>query len=170
MSDTDVPAPADPGAPAEPAAELAPQAQQRMVELSAMMKEADGEYWHSPELQEEYRALAEADVRGLPAEATAPENVDAWAEHLDVPPEQVLDGMQRAEQITAEVGDTAELETAFSSLSDRAQWVARQALAAPERRIELIKTLTVAEYAELGNFLDAMTGPEQRAVKNALGL
>jgi hypothetical protein len=177
MSDIDTNAPADSEAvEAEPTvapSELAPEAQQRMVEIEALMSDMHSAYHKGPEaekLQAEYLALQEADVRGLPAEMTEPETVASWAEHLDVPPEQVLDGMQRAEEITAEVGDTGELMTAFSGLADRVQWVCRRALAAPEMRIELIQGLTDEEYNQLGGFLDAMTPAEHKAVEKALGL
>ena len=151
------------------APEAAPKSE-RMLEIEEMMRDTNSVYWHDEAVQNEYKALLEADERNLPVEMTEPENVAGWAEHLDVPPEQVLDMMQRAEQITAEVGDTSELETAFSGLSDRVQWAIRRALAAPEMRIELIQGLTDEEYNELGTFLDAMTPEEHKAVEKALGL
>ncbi len=150
--------------------EAAPKSE-RMLEIEELMKDASGEYWHSPELQDEYRALAEADARGLSEEMTSTDMVQSWASHLDVTPEEALDGFQRAEQISTDLGgDTAELMTAFSGLPDRVQWVCRRALAAPEMRIELIKGLSDEDYNELGGFLDAMTPEEHRAVEKALGL
>ena len=184
MSDETANAPDETGAPV-PAAELgsapqepatptgSPEAEagsQRMAELQEMMADQHGEYWKRPELQDEYRSLAEADERGLDFDMTEPKNLEVWSGHLGVEPEQVLDGMERAQQITNEVGDTGELETAFEGLPDRVQWACRQALAAPERRLDLVRSLTDAEYEQLGTFLDGMTEPEQQAVKNALGL
>ncbi len=152
------------------APEAAPKSE-RMLEIEELMKDANGEYWHDQELQDEYRSLAEADARGLSEEMTSADMVQSWADHLDVTPEEALDGFERAEQISTDLGgDTAELMTAFSGLPDRVQWVCRRALAAPEMRIELIQGLTDEEYNMLGGFLDAMTPEEHKAVERALGL
>ena len=177
MSDIDTNAPAEPAGLDEaqeggiPATQEPTPKPERMAEIEEMMQDADGVYWHDQELQDEYRSLLEADARGLPAEMTEPETVAAWAEHLDVPVEAALDGMQRAEEISADLGaNTGDLETAFSGLSDRVQWVCRRALAAPEMRIELIQGLSDEDYNGLGGFLDAMTPAEHKAVERALGL
>ncbi len=144
---------------------------ERRQEIEEMMKDADGVYWHDQELQDEYRSLLEADSRGLSEEMTGTEMVQSWADHLDVTPEAALDGFERAQQISTDLGgDTAELMTAFSGLPDRVQWVCRRALAAPEMRIELIAGLSAEDYNELGGFLDAMTPAEHKAVEKALGL
>ncbi len=143
----------------------------RMLEIEALMSDTMGPYYRGPEaekLQAEYRSLAEADVRGLDADQTSSENVTAWSDYLQVEPEQVLDMMQRAEQITAEVGDTSELETAFSGLPDRVQWVCRRALAAPERRQELADSLSDSDYQQLENFFESMTPEEAAAVQKVL--
>ena len=39
--------------------EAAPKSSERMIEIEALMKDANGVYWHDQELQDEYRALAE---------------------------------------------------------------------------------------------------------------
>lgn len=144
---------------------------ERRQEIEEMMQDANGVYWHDQELQDEYRSLLEADARGLSEEMTSTDMVQSWADHLDVTPEEALDGFQRAEQISTDLGgDTAELMTAFGGLADRVQWVCRRALAAPEMRIELIAGLTDEEYNMLGGFLDAMTPAEHKAVEKALGL
>ncbi len=143
----------------------------RRQEIEEMMRDADGVYWHDQELRDEYRSLLEAQERGLSAEMTGTEMVQSWADHLDVTPEAALDGFERAEQISTDLGgDTAELMTAFSGLPDRVQWVCRRALAAPEMRIELIAGLSAEDYNQLGGFLDAMTPAEHKAVEKALGL
>ena len=151
------------------APEAAPKSE-RMLEIEEMMRDTDSVYWHDEAVQNEYRALLESDARGLPAEMTEPENVAAWSDHLQVEPEQVLDMMQRAEQITAEVGDTSELETSFAGLPDTVQHAARLALAEPERRIELLQSLTDSEHEQLAQFLAGMTEEDHKAVERALGL
>ncbi len=72
---------------------------ERKAEIEEMMKDADGVYWHDQELQDEYRSLLEADSRGLSEEMTGTEMVQSWASHLDVTPEEAMDGFQRAQQI-----------------------------------------------------------------------
>ena len=180
MSDIDTNAPAEPAGLDEvheggiPATQEPAPKSERMLEIEALMSDQHSAYHKGPEseaLQAEYLALAEAAERNLSAEMTEPKFVAAWSEAMDVPGEVVLDGMERAQQISADLGgNTGELETSFAGLPDRVQHAARLALAEPERRIELLQSLTDSEHEQLEQFVRGMTPEEHAAVERALGL
>ncbi len=83
----------------------------------------------------------------------------------------VLDGMERARQIEDELGgNTGDLMASFEGLPDTVQHAARLALAEPERRIELLQSLTDSEHEQLAQWLSGLTPAEHAAVEKALGL
>ncbi len=155
------------------APEAAPKSE-RMLEIEALMSDQHSAYHKGPEseaLQAEYLALAEAAERNLSPDMTEPTFVATWSEAMDVPGEVVLDGMERARQIEDELGgNTGDLMASFEGLPDTVQHAARLALAEPERRIELLQSLTDSEHEQLAQWLSGMTEAEHKAVEKALGL
>jgi len=106
-----------------------------------------------------------------PDPTTAPaEVVGEWATSLDVEPEHMAAGFDRAQQIVSEIGDTSDLDGTFEGLSDSAQWWIWRTLAQPEKRVQFLGQMDEETYEEIAYFVNHLPEHEERAVKRALGI
>lgn len=137
---------------------------QRIAEIEKDMAGPgnSSKYWHSIDMQAEYRRRLEA-----PAEARRLSGEPALSEALGITADQAADMQQRVDSAFDGI-DTSDLDSAFEGMSGDAQGYAMRMLADPSKREAYIYSMPEAALEELMAFVEGMPDHEVAALERAL--